>query len=361
MKGFAVKISVVTPVFNEREALPHLFRVLPEVLQQLAEEYEIVVVNDGSTDGTGEYLRLCALEDARIKVISFTRNFGQQAAMTAGLDCVDGDVVVVMDCDLQDPPEMLAKMLAKLHEGFDVVSCQRETRAGESLFKRWSATAFYQLMQKCIDPRIPAEVGDFRMYTRRAADALCGLREQHRFMRGIVAWMGMKEAILTFHRPARVAGETKYPVSKLIRLAWTAISSSSAIPLKVTSYVGATMLCLGVFGMGLGLVGALVGAGITNTALWIGFLMLLSGLQLCGMGLLGDYIGRIFEESKQRPLYVVGEVCNLECVPAVDRAIWLDTGLPYASSSGVRGEKFQREIPRIYGPTVIPIPSRDAG
>lgn len=356
-----MKLSVITPVFNEREALPHLFRVLPKVLQKLADEYEIVVVNDGSTDGTGDYLRHCAMEDPRIKLVSFTRNFGQQAAMTAGLDCADGDVLVVMDCDLQDPPEMLAKMLAKLHEGFDVVSCQRETRAGESLFKRWSATAFYQLMQRCIDPRIPAEVGDFRMYTRRAADALCGLREQHRFMRGIVAWMGMKEAILTFHRPARVAGETKYPLSKLIRLAWTAISSSSAIPLKVTSYVGASMLCLGTLGLGLGLVSALAGAALTSTALWIGFLMLLSGLQLCGMGLLGDYIGRIFEESKQRPLYVVGEVCNLKVVPAATRAIWLDSGLPYASNSGVRRDEYQREIPRIYGPTVIPIPSRDAG
>ncbi len=356
-----MKLSVITPVFNEREALPHLFRVLPEVLQEIADEYEIVVVNDGSTDGTAEYLRLCALEDARIKVVSFTRNFGQQAAMTAGLDCADGDVVVVMDCDLQDPPEMLAKMLAKLHEGFDVVSGKRETRAGESFFKRWSATAFYQLMQRFIDPRIPAEVGDFRMYTRRAADALCGLREQHRFMRGIVAWMGMKEAIITFHRPARVAGETKYPVSKLIRLAWTAISSSSAIPLKVTSYVGASMLCLGAIGLGLGLVSALVGAALTSTALWMGFLMLLSGLQLCGMGLLGDYIGRIFEESKQRPLYVVGEVCNLEIVPAATRAIWLDSGSPYASSNRVRRDEYPRETPRIYGPTLIPIPSRDAG
>lgn len=356
-----MKISVVTPVFNEREALPHLFRALPNVLQHLAEDFEIVVVNDGSSDGTAEYLRLCALDDPRIKIVSFTRNFGQQAAMTAGLDCADGDVVVVMDCDLQDPPEMLANMLAKLHEGFDVVSCQRQSRAGESRFKRWSATAFYQLMQRCIDPRIPAEVGDFRMYTRRAADALRALREQHRFMRGIVAWMGMKEAILTFDRPPRVAGETKYPVSKLIRLAWTAISSSSAIPLKVTSYVGATMLCLGAVGLGLGLVGAIATAAFTSTALWAGFLMLLCGLQLCGMGLLGDYVGRIFEESKQRPLYVVGEVCNLECVPAVDRAIWLDTGLPYASNSGMRREEFQREIPRIYGPTVIPIPSRDAG
>lgn len=356
-----MKISVITPVFNEREALPHLFRVLPEVLQEIADEYEIVVVNDGSTDGTGEYLRLCALEDARIKVVSFTRNFGQQAAMTAGLDCADGDVVVVMDCDLQDPPELLAKMLAKLHEGFDVVSGKRETRAGESLFKRWSATAFYQLMQRCIDPRIPAEVGDFRMYTRRAADALCGLREQHRFMRGIVAWMGMKEAIITFHRPARVAGETKYPVSKLIRLAWTAISSSSAIPLKATSYVGASMLCLGAIGLGLGLVSALAGAALTSTALWMGFLMVLSGLQLCGMGLLGDYIGRIFEESKQRPLYVVGEVCNLEIVPAATRAIWLDSGSPFASSHRGRRDEYQQEIPRIYGPTVIPIATRDAG
>ncbi|MFN5392866.1 MAG: glycosyltransferase family 2 protein, partial [Planctomycetota bacterium] len=216
-----MKITVVSPVYNECEVLPYLFDALPKVLAKLSDNYEIILVNDGSTDGSDQVIRQRAELDSRIKLVSFSRNFGQQAAITAGLDCASGDIIVVMDCDMQDPPEMLAPMLDKIHEGYDVVSCRRTGRDGESIFKRWSSTAFYQVMRLGIDKRIPAEVGDFRMYTRRAADALCAFREQHRFMRGVVAWLGLKEAILPFHRPARAAGQTKYPVSKLIKLAWT--------------------------------------------------------------------------------------------------------------------------------------------
>jgi len=354
-----LKLSVVTPVFNEREALPHLFRVLPGVLEQLADDFEIIVVNDGSSDGTGEYLREYAQDDSRVRVVQFTRNFGQQAAMTAGLDCADGDVVVVMDCDLQDPPELLAQMLEKLREGYDVVSCQRASRAGESLFKRWSATAFYQLMKRGIDERIPPEVGDFRMYTRRAASALRGMREQHRFMRGIVAWLGMKEALITFDRPARVAGETKYPLSKLVRLAWTAISSSSAIPLKIMSYGGGLMLGGSLCILALGLVALAMGFSQATNALWIGFFAGLAGLQLCSIGLLGDYIGRIFEESKGRPLYVVGDVCNIDSLPQADRSIWLGQSIsPHSLEVGAqtRGKSHREQR----DPMIVPLPKRDA-
>lgn len=317
-------ISVVIPVFNECEVMPHLFAALPPVLDKIADTYEIIMVDDGSSDGTREWLSDAASRDSRIKLISFSRNFGQQSAMTAGLDYARGDVVVVMDCDLQDPPELLETMLEKLKQGYDVVSCQRASRAGETFFKKTTATAFYQLMRRAIDKRIPPEVGDFRMYSRSAVQAIRSFREQHRFMRGLVAWLGLKEALIPFDRPPRVAGETKYPVSKLVRLAWTAISSSSAVPLKICSYVGAGMLFWG---------GALsAGAALAYLSLvpvssgslfWAGLQLTLSGINLCAVGLVGDYVGRIYEESKHRPLYIVGETRNIPSIQNKDRTVWL--------------------------------------
>lgn len=347
-----VKISVVSPVYNECEVLPYLFDALPKTLSKLSDNYEIILVNDGSTDGSDRIIRQRAELDSRIKLVSFSRNFGQQAAITAGLDCATGDIVVVMDCDMQDPPEMLAPMLDKLHEGYDVVSCKRIGRDGESIFKRWSSTAFYQIMRLGIDKRIPPEVGDFRMYTRRAADALCAFREQHRFMRGVVAWMGLKEAILPFHRPARAAGETKYPVSKLIKLAWTAISSSSPLPLKASSYIGAAMLAGSSLATCLCVLGVLASWTLTSSFAWIAFMLGLSGIQMCAIGLLGDYVGRVFEESKGRPLYVVSEVCNVDQSPEQTRALWLDST---ETAAPIRIE------PRVYGPIALPSSPRKAG
>jgi len=309
--------------------MPHLFAALPPVLNKISDTYEIIMVDDGSSDGTREWLRDAATRDSRIKLISFSRNFGQQAAMTAGLDYARGDVVVVMDCDLQDPPELLEKMLDKLNQGYDVVSCQRASRAGESFFKKTTATAFYQLMRRAIDRRIPPEVGDFRMYSRSAVQAIRSFREQHRFMRGLVAWLGLKEALIQFDRPPRVAGETKYPVSKLIRLAWTAISSSSAVPLKLCSYAGAGLL----FGGAALNIGAVLAAlsliPLTSSALfWAGLQLSLSGINLCAVGLLGDYVGRIYEESKHRPLYIVWETQNIPAIQHKDRTVWLQQRHP---------------------------------
>jgi len=347
-----VKISVVSPVYNEYEVLPYLLDALPKALVKLTDHYEIILVDDGSTDGSDRVIRERAESDSRIKLVQFSRNFGQQAAITAGLDCVTGDIVVVMDCDMQDPPEMLGPMLDKIHQGYDVVSCRRIGRDGESLFKRWSSTAFYQVMRSGIDHRIPPEVGDFRMYTRRAVDGIRAFREQHRFMRGLVAWLGLKEAILPFHRPARAAGQTKYPLSKLIKLAWTAISSSSPLPLKASSYLGAAMLLSSVCAACLFLIGFFADWNATSSLAWVSFLLGLSGLQMTAIGLLGDYVGRVFEESKSRPLYVVSQVCNIEHSPEQPRALWLDT---HEAQSAVRVE------PRIYGPIVLPAAPRKAG
>ena len=338
-------ISVVIPVFNECEVMPHLFAALPPVLDKISDTYEIIMVDDGSSDGTREWLRDAATRDSRIKLISFSRNFGQQAAMTAGLDYARGDVVVVMDCDLQDPPELLETMLDKLNQGYDVVSCQRASRAGESFFKKTTATAFYQLMRRAIDKRIPPEVGDFRMYSRSAVQAIRSFREQHRFMRGLVAWLGLKEALIQFDRPPRVAGETKYPVSKLVRLAWTAISSSSAVPLKLCSYAGAGLLFGGVaLNVGAALA-ALSLIPLTSSALfWAGLQLSLSGINLCAVGLLGDYVGRIYEESKHRPLYIVGETQNIPAIQHKDRTVWLQQRQP-ATIEQSDGETSPNTIP----------------
>jgi glycosyltransferase involved in cell wall biosynthesis len=347
-----VKISVISPVYNECEVLPYLLDSLPKVLSKLTDHYEIILVNDGSTDGSDQVIRKRAEFDRRIKLVSFSRNFGQQAAITAGLDSVTGDIVVVMDCDMQDPPEMLSAMLDKIHQGYDVVSCRRTGRDGESIFKRWSSTAFYQVMRYGIDKRIEPEVGDFRMYTRRAVDALRAFREQHRFMRGVVAWLGLKEAILPFHRPARAAGQTKYPVSKLVKLAWMAISSSSPAPLKTSSYIGVGMLVGSAMATCLCITGLLVGWTYVTGLAWIALMLGLSGMQMCAIGLLGDYVGRVFEESKSRPLYVVSEVCNIDQSPSQPRALWLDSS---EAESSVRVE------PRIYGPIILPNSSRKVG
>src|SRR5579883_2827125 len=222
-------LSVVIPVYNERDVLPALFPALRRALAPHG-NYEIIMVDDGSSDGTSDLLREAAGADPRVKVLFFSRNFGHQAAITAGIDFASGDAVAVMDADLQDPPELLLRMMELLNQGYDVVSAQRVTREGDGFMKRRTAALFYALMRKMVDARIQNEVGDFRMFSRRAIIALRELREQHRFMRGMVAWLGLNEVILPYDRQARAAGETKYSPLKMLRFAWTAITSFSALP-----------------------------------------------------------------------------------------------------------------------------------
>jgi len=329
-------------VFNEQEVMPHLFRALSAVLEGIDHDREIIFVNDGSRDGTADWVRGVAATDERVKLVNFSRNFGQQAAMTAGLDCARGDVVVVMDADLQDPPELLQQMLDKYHEGYDVVSCRRRTRAGESWFKKKTASAFYSLMRKAIDSRIPAEVGDFRLYSRGAVDAIRAFREQHRFMRGLVAWLGLREAFIEFDRPARVAGETKYPVSKLIKLAWTAISSSSTVPLRACAYVGWFLLASALTASLTLPLAVMEWIPISASTLgWIVFQLMLTGIQLVAVGLIGDYVGRIFEESKQRPLYIVSESCNIDLPSDCGRSVWM-RGHPEVAFPAATGDRDSR-------------------
>ena len=318
-------LSVIVPVYNEAKALPHLLAALKSMLAQLTCDHEILFIDDGSKDQSLYLLELAAAADSQVKVFSLSRNFGHQAAITAGLDFAAGDAVVVMDADLQDPPEVLLRMMDLYEQGYDIVSAQRIQREGDGRFKRWTATCFYRVMKSMVDERLIPEVGDFRLFSREALIAIRSFREQHRFMRGLVSWLGLKEAVVPFHRSKRVAGETKYPLWKMIRFAWVAISSFSALPLRISTFCGFG-LCLGGFAYLLcTLYAALVKhAVIPGWTSLVALQCLFSGVTLLGLGLVGDYVARIYEESKQRPLYVLSRVINAYASQAqVNRAVVL--------------------------------------
>jgi len=304
-------LSVVIPVFNEEEVLPRLFEVLPDELEKLGCDYELVFVDDGSRDGSLSFLLSRASHNPKVKVLAFSRNFGHQAAITAGMDFACGDALVVMDADLQDPPELLATMLAKFHEGYDIVSAQRISREGESWFKRATADCFYGLMKRAVDERLQAQVGDFRLFSRAAVECLKRFREQHRFMRGIVAWLGLKEAIVPFHRRARVAGTTKYPAWKMMRFAWTAISSFSALPLKLSLYGGIALTISGLtYSTYVVFENMIRKSTVPGWSFTICLILTFDGAILMAVGLIGDYVARIYEEIKGRPLYVINGMRN---------------------------------------------------
>jgi dolichol-phosphate mannosyltransferase len=318
-------LSIVIPVLNEAATVTLMLTHLRNTLH--GRTWEVIFVDDGSTDGTPYILDRAALEDQRVKVLRFSRNFGHQAAVTAGLDFANGDAVVVMDGDLQDPPELLPRMIDLYEQGYDVVSPQRISREAETRFKRWTAALFYRALSHVADHPLTPDVGDFRLFSRRAVGAIRSLREQHRYMRGMVAWLGMKEAILPFERHARAAGTTNYPLLKMLRFAWTGISSFSAFPLRLSIAAGCILSCAGF----LYLMRVLYLAFWTSTLVpgWASAVALqcaFSGMILLALGCIGDYLARTYEEAKQRPLYVVTEICNIS-LPArpLTRAVILPT------------------------------------
>jgi dolichol-phosphate mannosyltransferase len=303
---------LVIPVYNEAEALPPLLEALGRILATLDCDHEILFVNDGSKDATAAMLDEATIADPRIKVLHLSRNFGHQAAITAGLDHAAGDAVVIMDADLQDPPELIPEMLALYHRGYDVVSAQRVEREGDGLFKRGTAALFYGLMRKAVDPRLPPQVGDFRLFSSAAVVGLRGFREQHRFVRGLVAWLGLKEAILPFRRRPRVAGTTKYPLWKMVRFAWTAITSFSALPLRLTLASGLSLTSAGLLYAGYAIYESfVVEATVRGWSSLVSLLIVFSGAILTAVGMVGEYVARIYEESKGRPLYVLAGSRNL--------------------------------------------------
>jgi glycosyltransferase involved in cell wall biosynthesis len=305
-------LSLVLPIYNEQEVIPELHRQLQGFLAKLGVSAEVIFVNDGSRDASMELLREIATAEPRYRVVSFARNFGHQTAITAGVDFARGQAVVVMDADLQDPPEVVLEMMEKWRAGFDVVYGRRRQRQGETWFKLVTARAFYRVFAAMIPIDVPLDTGDFRLMSRRVVVALRELRETHRFVRGMVAWVGFKQTEVLYDRPGRFAGETKYPLRKMMRFALDGITSFSVLPLRFATYVGMLMIVASV--------GVIVWALVAKYAMhqvvqgWTAIMIVIaifSSVQLLMIGILGEYIGRIYEEVKRRPLYVVGDTVNV--------------------------------------------------
>jgi dolichol-phosphate mannosyltransferase len=303
-------ISIVVPLYNEEANVAELLRRIDPIAQGLVaqgvSDYEIVCVNDGSHDGTLRTLRGLMAEYPKLVVISLSRNFGHQIAATAGIDAAMGDAVVLMDGDLQDPPELIDQFVAKWREGYDVVYAVRRTRKGESAFKLFTARLFYRITRRLTNVSIPLDTGDFRLMSRRVVEALKISRERNRFLRGLVAWLGYEQVGVEYDRDARFTGTTKYPLSKMLRFAIDGITAFSEIPLRFASYFGFFVsICafiVAVVEIGLKIFTGYNLPGYTSTIFAILFL---GGVQLIGIGILGEYIGRIYDEIKARPLYLV--------------------------------------------------------
>jgi dolichol-phosphate mannosyltransferase len=306
-------LSIVVPVFNEEETISETVRRLLDLRAGLFQEVdvEILFVDDGSKDCSLTLLRQLSVKNECLKVISFSRNFGHQIAITAGIDMAQGDFVAVIDADLQDPPELIAAMYRMALTGHDVVYGKRRSRAGESVFKKATAAVFYRFLNYMCETKIPTDTGDFRLMSRNVVDAFKQMRERHRFVRGMVPWLGFKSVALEYERVERFAGTTKYPLKKMVALAINAILSFSSKPLTIAIRLGLLTVCVGVAGglymLYLKLFTNISVPGLTAILLSI---VIFSGVQIFLLGLVGEYIARIFEEIKGRPLYLIAETIN---------------------------------------------------
>jgi dolichol-phosphate mannosyltransferase len=296
-------------MYNEEAIVPALRAAVEVFLGQLQCPAEVIAVNDGSTDSTLDQLVDWTAADVRIRVIHLSRNFGHQAAATAGLDQASGGAVVLIDADLQDPLEVIHEMIERYMEGYDVVYGQREVRAGESTYKRFTAWAFYRIMRRFVCSRMPVDTGDFRLLSRECLDALNAMRETHRFLRGMVAWLGYPQIAVRYHRAPRAGGSTHYPLTKMLAFAWTAATSFSAAPLRISVLAGAVV---GLFGLeeGLRAIAAFVFGWYTIPG-WKSLMVvtsLIGSATLISIGIVGEYLARLYEQSKDRPLYMVARV-----------------------------------------------------
>jgi len=303
-------ISIVAPCFNEAEGLAEFVQRVTLTVAPLAENYEILLINDGSQDATLAVALQLAESNPHLRVINFLRNFGHQAAVTAGLDEARGDVVVLIDSDLQDPPEVIPEMLAKWREGADVVYGQRRSRAGESGFKLWTAKLFYRLLSRMTDRAIPLDTGDFRLMDRGVVDVLKQMRERHRFIRGMVSWVGGRQEPVLYDRAPRFAGQTKYPLAKMLSFAVDAITSFSVLPLRLLTYSAMAVLALTLLMAVVVFVVKLINPNyfIPGYASIILTIMFFGGINLFAFGILGEYLGRMYESVKGRPLYIIERV-----------------------------------------------------
>ena len=304
-------LSLLIPVYNEEAIIEELDRRLKAFLGEIAETWEVVFVDDGSHDRTLAALSELAAAEPRYKVITFSRNFGHQIAITAGMDRAEGDAVVIMDADLQDPPEVVNDMIEKWREGYDVVYGQRSIRHGESFFKRATAAAFYRLLRALMPIEIPLDTGDFRLMSRSVVLSMRALREQHRFVRAMVSWVGFKQTAVQYERPERFAGETKYPLRKMVRFAVDGITSFSIVPLRIATWLGLLSGLVAIVTSAWALYAELTDQTVPGWASIMIAVALAASAQLIMTGILGEYIGRIYEEVKRRPLYVVADTLNL--------------------------------------------------
>lgn len=306
-------LSVVAPVFNEEAILHELYRRLSAVLDGAGLDWELVLINDGSRDRSLEIMRELNAADPRVKVVSFARNFGHQVAITAGADYAQGEAVCIIDADLQDPPEVILDLLAKWREGYEVIYAVRSEREGETWFKEFTAKAFYRIIYRITDINIPMDTGDFRLMDRKVVEALRTMREKHRFMRGMSVWVGFKQTGVYYKRAARFAGETKYPLKKMLKFALDGITSFSYFPLQLATYVGFVAAALAILGAIIAIILRLTGSHeLLGQATTLVAVLFLGGVQLISLGIIGEYLGRIYDEVKGRPLYIVGEALGFD-------------------------------------------------
>jgi dolichol-phosphate mannosyltransferase len=300
--------SIVGPVYNEEALLEEFCRRMIAVLESLGEPFELVLVNDGSRDRSPEILRRMHALDARVKVLNFSRNFGMQAALTAGLDYAAGQAIIVMDTDLQDPPEVVPQLIERWREGYQLVYAQRAERAGESWFKKFTASAFYRLITRITSVEIPVDTGEFRLMDRQVVDAIKSMREYNRFMRGLSVWVGYKQTGIVYERDARKAGETKFTIRKMVRLALDGITTFSYLPLQLATYLGffvallSLVFLVAVFFLRLFMPDFFYGQATTLVSV-----LFLGSVQLIFLGIIGEYLGRIYDEVKRRPLYILAD------------------------------------------------------
>ncbi len=304
----SITYSIIAPIYNEFDNLPELYTRLKEVMDSTRQSWELILVDDGSTDGSTERIRELAAKDKSVRPVIFARNFGHQIAVTAGLDYSRGEAVVIIDADLQDPPEVILDLIKKWKEGYEVVYAVRAEREGESWFKIFTASLFYRLIYRITDVKIPLDTGDFRLIDRKIVDVMKKMREKHRFLRGMAAWVGYKQIGVKYNRAARHAGVTKYPLKKMIKFAQDGITGFSYFPLQIATYLGFIAAGISVIAIPVVVILRITGThffeGQTTTLISVLFL---GGVQLISLGILGEYIGRIYDEVKGRPLYIVRE------------------------------------------------------
>lgn len=314
--------SLIVPLYNEELVINESYRRLKEVMEETHEDYEIIFVNDGSKDLTKKMAEEICKKDGKIKLVNFSRNFGHQAAITAGMNIAAGKAIIVIDADLQDPPEVILQMIEKWKEGYEVVYGKRAKREGEGFLKKFTAKAFYRILRSMTSIDIPVDTGDFRLIDRKVCNALNSLPEKNRYVRGLVSWVGYKQSSVEFIRQERFAGETKYPLKKMVKLALDGITSFSHKPLVVGSYFGGLIFSIGIISAFGVLIRDLINkVNPINIYSMFAISLIMFGLVFITLGVLGEYIGRMFDESKNRPLYIIDDIINYEEKPQIYEVI----------------------------------------